>query len=380
MKPPQRLTQKAILRYALQGALFAVAASTGVVIFYSAPETLEHLDDFNWWINGLLFGLIVSAWLLNGSRVYLLSRSLGYTLTYRQSLSVSLSSEFGIAATPAGMGGAAIRLSLLRRAGISWAHGTTMLAVDVVLDSIFFLLLVPFAAYSILNNPKIRQTVSKIPPGGTLGLLLSLAVAGILLGWAVRSRWFRRWIHTQCLRPGWRDYRLPARFRLLRWKVAHGWHQMKEGFRHLLGLKRGAVLLTFAVASLQWTCRYSVLPILFYALSFPTDPVLLFLLQGFLFTASLFFVLPGGGGGVEVATAIILRQIIKPSVVGVVVLLWRFFTYHLYLIGGGCMFFWTCARLPHVFPASPTAKEEVEIAFDDAPNPDSPPVCGGPGI
>ncbi len=369
MKPPKRLTQKALLRYALQGALFAVAATTGVVIFYSAPETLEHLDDFNWWINGLLFGLIVSAWLLNGSRVFLLSRSLGYSLSYRQSLSVSLSSEFGIAATPAGMGGAAIRLSLLKRAGVSWAHGTTMLAVDVALDSIYFLLLVPFAVYSILNNPKIRNTLAKIPPAGTLGILAGLVAGGILLWRVAQSAWFKNWIEVQCRRPALLEYHLPARFRLLRWKAAHGWHQMKDGLRHLLGLKRGAVLLTFCAASLQWTCRYSVLPILFYALSFPSDPVLLFLLQGFLFTASLFFVLPGGGGGVEVATAIILRQIIRPSVVGVVVLLWRFFTYHLYLIGGGCMFFWTCARLHQLFPAAPAAREEEEITFEDPENP-----------
>ncbi len=351
------------MRYAVQGAALAVLATVGVVLFYTDPVTFEHLRRIGWEMKTALLSMIVFAWLCNGMRVRLLTHSLGYRLSYIQSLSVSLSSEFGIAATPAGMGGAAIRLTLLKRAGVPLAHGTSMLAMDVALDSLFFLLLLPFAFYSIAQNAKIRALIGTVEPAQWLAVLAGFVLGFALIAGTIRSRRFHKILKILIHHSTLRRYRLPARFRLVRWKTIGGWHQMMEGFVHLLHLKWGSVLLTFGCASLQWICRYSILPLLLYGLNVPCDPVLFFLLQGLLFTGSLLLVLPGGGGGVEVSAAIVLRQVIPPYLVGVVILLWRFFTYHLYLLGGGSMFLWTCARLQRLFPS--VLPETEEISFEE---------------
>ena len=97
----------------------------------------------------------------------------------------------------------------------------------------------------------------------------------------------------------------------LRWKAA--WLASNERrLRHLLGLKRGGVDLR---AALQWTCRYSVLPILFYASRFLRRIIVP--ASGSIFTASI-FVLPAGRGGSGHHHPASDHQ---PSVVGVVVLL-----------------------------------------------------------
>ncbi|MBN2329888.1 MAG: flippase-like domain-containing protein [Candidatus Omnitrophica bacterium] len=365
MSKSRRFTPKQVLRYAVQGAVLAVLAAGGVVLFYTDPGTFQHLRKIHTPMKCWMGAMVVFAWLCNGMRVFLLSRSLGYKLRYIQCLSVSLSSEFGIAATPAGMGGAAIRLTLLKRAGVPLAHSTAMLAMDVALDTVFFLLLIPFAVYSIAQNAKIRALFAAVEPLHW-GLTLSAAAAGLIfLAWTVRSKWLHDRVNQIALHPFFSTYRLPARLRLVRGKAWSGWRQMSEGFTRLLQLKWGSVLLTFCCASMQWICRYSILPLLLYALSLPCDPVLLFLLQGFLFTGSLVLVMPGGGGGVEVASAVILRQIIPPNLVGVVVLLWRFFTYHLYLLGGGSMFLWTCTRLRQFFPSAEAPEEEITFEEPD---------------
>lgn len=363
MSKPRPFTPKIVMRYAVQGAALAALAAIGVVVFYADPATIDHMRRLSWGLRAWLAVMIVFAWLCNGMRVFLLTHSLGYKLRYIQCLSVSLSSEFGIAATPAGMGGAAIRLTLLKRAGVPLAHGTSMLAMDVALDSLFFLLLMPFAFLSIARNPKIHLWFKGVEPAALLAGLLMAVFAIASLIWIAQSQEYRTILHRIVHHSVLSRYRLPARSRLIRWKGVSGWHQMKGGFIHLLQLRWGSVLLTFCCASLQWICRYSILPLLLYGLSLPCDPVLLFLLQGFLFTGSLLVVLPGGGGGVEVSAAIILRQIIPPYLVGVVVLLWRFFTYHLYLLGGGSMFLWTCARFRRLFP-SLTLEGEEEITFE----------------
>lgn len=364
----RRFTPKIVMRYAVQGAALAVIAAIGVTIFYTDPATFEHLRRVGWGMKAWLLAAIVFAWLCNGTRVFLLTHSLGYRLRYIQCLSVSLSSEFGIAATPAGMGGAAIRLTLLKRAGVSLAHGASMLAMDVALDSLFFLLLLPFAALSLARNPKIHLFFRGVDSAALLAaiLLVVLVIASIVKIVTAKNGDLYilfRWIssHSALSRR-----RLPARLRMARWKATSGWRQMTGGFIQLLHLRWGSVLLTFACASMQWICRYSVLPLLLYSLSIPCDPVLLFFLQGLLFTGSLLVVLPGGGGGVEVGAAIVLRQVIPPYLVGIVVLLWRFFTYHMYLLGGGSMFLWTCAHFKSLFPSNALENGE-EIAFE---NPD----------
>jgi uncharacterized membrane protein YbhN (UPF0104 family) len=60
--------------------------------------------------------------------------------------------------------------------------------------------------------------------------------------------------------------------------------------------------------------------------------------------------LPGGGGSVEVATAIILGHFVPVTMVGLVLLLWRFSTYHLYLLAGGAVFFYVSGHMNTIFP------------------------------
>ncbi len=365
MKKPPKLTQKTLLRYAIQGVVLGVLATTAVVFFTTEADTIEQLRNFRWQLGILLFFIVFIAWICNGFRVMILSRSLGYPLQYKQSIAVSLSSEFGIAATPAGMGGAVIRLALLRRAGIPLAHGTSMLATDVTLDIMFFLMLFPFAVYSIIQNPKILALFTNIDLRDWQMILLILLGIVVVISFIVRfhflQKFYKRIIQWTLLGR----YRIPARMRLLNWKIKGGWRQTKEGVQHLFGMRKSAVLLTFLMASIQWTCRYSILPITLYALSIPNDPILLFMLQGILFMASLLFVLPGGGGGVELSTALILQLIIPHAVIGIVILIWRLFTYHLYLLGGGITFFITGSRLNTLFPQKPPAYEEEEITFDE---------------
>ncbi len=297
-----------------------------------------------------------------------LSHSLGHPLRYKQCLAISLSSEFGIAATPVGMGGAVIRLALLRRAGISLAHGTSMLATDVALDICYFLLLLPLAIYSLMRNQKILALFQKWDNRSWIPILIGALFFILFIYLVIRYHLIWRGIKKIAAWPKLDPYRLPARFRLLKWKLIVEIRHFKEGLHILFRMRRSAVLINFCLASMQWTCRYSILPLILYAFSLINDPIPLFLLQGLLFSASLLFVLPGGGGGVEMTTAFILGLLIPKALVGVVLLLWRFFTYHLYLAGGGVAFTLVCAYLNTLFPPANGMEEDEGITFQNDGN------------
>ncbi len=353
MKRGPTLNNRKMLRFVLQGVALGALATVLVLAFTLRQGTWRHLRDFSpaWLL--LLFGMVIVAWACNGARVWLMCRAAGHPLRYRQTIAVSLSTEFGIAATPAGVGGTVIRLSLLRQAGLPLTTAGSLLATDAAIDAVFFTLLSPFAIYVILRDGVLRALFSKPSDLDALFGLLGFAacVAGAVF--LLRSASFHRVVARVANATEFgRRRRLAARHRHLRINVRRSVRRILSTLAFLWRQRKGALFLNFACASVQWSCRYMILPVIIYSLGFTANPLPLFLAQGFLFGLSLLVVVPGGGGSVELLTALILPNLVPASVVGVIVLVWRFFTYHLYILGGGAMFFYACQRMHRLFPES----------------------------
>jgi uncharacterized protein (TIRG00374 family) len=303
-------------------------------------ETWAQLHGFNPLWLPLLAVMVFTAWACNGARVWLFCRALGYPLTYRTALQASLSQEFGVAATPAGIGGAVIRLTLLRRAGVPVAAGGSMLASDAAIDVLFFALLAPFAAWVMLHDALFARVLERLDSRLVLPGFVAAGLGLVVLVALLHSAWLHRLIERLASATHFgRSKRLAARHRFLRRTTARTLRRMREALALLWGRRKSALVLNFLLASVQWTCRYSLLPLILLAVGSRVNPVPLFLAQGLLFMLSMLVVAPGGGGVVEVLAALILPAFVPVPLVGTVVLLWRLFTYHLYLLGGGAAFF-----------------------------------------
>jgi len=354
MKRPTSLNQKKLLRYGLQGVALGALATVLVIVFTAREETLDHLRQFSPRYLFLMFGMVGTAWLCNATRIKIMCRAAGYRLTFRQSLAVSLATEFGVAATPAGVGGTVIRLSLLRQAGLPLAESGSLLAADAAIDLVFFLLLTPAAGYVLIKNGLLRQLTNEpteLDALFVLGALIALLVGAIML---LRTDAFHRALSRMAVATAFgRRRRLAARHRHLRITVSRSVRRVCASLIFLWKQRKGTLVLNLAIASVQWCCRYLLLPVILYSLGVAVNPLPLFLVQGILFGLSLLVVVPGGGGSVELLSALILPNFAPSHVVGVVVLVWRFFTYHLYLLGGGTMFFYACHRLHRLFPQAP---------------------------
>lgn len=359
MKRAPTLNQVRLLRYVLQGVALGAVATVLVLVFTTGEDTWEHLRDFSPAYLPLLVAMVLTAWSCNGARVWLMCRAMGHRLLYRQALAVSLSSEFGIAATPAGVGGTVIRLTLLRQAGVPFVTSGSLLAADAAVDVVFFGLLAPFAVYLLVHEGLLRAVVDEPSQTDTLVVfaLVAGAVAGLVL--LLRSEGFHRGLARLLGATEFgRRRRLVARHRHLRTSVRRSIRRIAGSLAFLWRERKGALLLNLSLASLQWCCRYMILPVILLSLNTPVNPLPLFLVQGVLFALSLLVVAPGGGGSVELLTALVLPGFVSSGLIGVVVVVWRFFTYHLYLMGGGAVFFYTCHRLHRIFPQSKTERLE----------------------
>jgi glycosyltransferase 2 family protein len=364
MKRAPTLNQKRMIRFVLQGVALGAIVTVAVLVLTVRKDTFEQLRGFSAAYVPLLFAMVVTAWACNGARIWIMCRAAGHRLRYRQAIGVSLSTEFGIAATPGGVGGAVIRLTLLRQAGLPLTTAGSLLAADAAVDVAFFSILAPFAIHIILKDGILRGVLRN---PSNLDALYGLLVVGALLAgfvFLLRSDGFHRTLSRLAGATSFgRRRRLPARLRHLRIAVRRSVRRMASSLSFLWRHRKGALVLNLVVASVQWTCRYMLLPLILVSLGAEhVKPLPLFIIQGTLFALSLIIVLPGGGGSVELLSALVLPNFIQPALIGVVVLVWRFFSYHLYVLGGGAMFFYVCHRLHRLFPkASHPLAEDVPM-------------------
>lgn len=286
------------------------------------------------------------SWSCTASRFWLLCRSLGYPIPYRRSLELALSIEFGVAATPGGLGGTAIFLTLLRQEGIPLPTGTSIWLADLASDAFFFAAFSPIAIFFMLRNWNWSGFFQGLEKPHLIGVLVVLSLFCGFMMWAVSKCNYLERIEALTERYSFaRRRRIPARLRLLRWRYLRSVRQIRTACFFLWRQRKSILLVNLMLAAGQWFARYGLLPCILAAFSINVSPWPLILIQGILMTSSLFFILPGGGGSVEVAMAVLLGHFVPLSLAGVIVILWRFFTYHLNLMVGGIVFFRACQRL-----------------------------------
>jgi len=333
MRESVRTGKSALRRGALAAVTLAGTATVVVLLATVEPGTIERARSASLPLLALSVLLVLGAWAALAGRMLLNGRALGYRLTFERAALVSLSSEFGAAVSPGGAGGPAVRVALLRRLGVPAAMGATMAGADILLDGIFFVLMMPLALTVLVTEPVCRLWAGNgTATLGRAGLRFAIAVA-LLAGlvWAARAmgrtRRVRRWRAARYL------------FVLCR-RARRELADMRQAATFLYRRRKRLLLCNLVLAGIQWTCRYGVLPVLLVAFGCTRNPLPLLPIQGLLLMVSALVVIPGGGGSVEALSALILPSFMSRPLVGVVVLVWRLLTYHLNLMAGGASFAW----------------------------------------
>ena len=323
---------------AVQGLAISIIAAALVLLFTSSEETWLLLKErVHWPLVPLLALPVFVSWICNGLRFQLMSRCIGIPLSFRRACSIAISAEFGIAATPGGVGGHAIRLGFLKRSGISYIQGGSLLAADLFMDLIFFSLVTPFALTALVRHFDTTRLAFSNTPGPAWLLIPAIPVLLFLFRKPLANA-FRK-------HPAFDRYRMGGRLRLLRIRMLRGVREGRQATAEIFRHHRSALLLNLLLAAIQFSSRYSILPLAIWMIGCPVEPLPLILVQGVLFMISIAIVAPGGGGSVEALAAFVLTPFVPVNLIGVVILLWRLFTYHFYLLFGGAVFAFTFRRI-----------------------------------
>lgn len=300
----------------------ALAATLIVPAFIGGEDALRatlHLPASGYCA---LFATILASWVARALKLGTLLRRMGVDLEFMHVFEISLATDFGFLATPAGLGGYAASVYYVRRAGASLDVAAALTAADQVLDLMFFALALPVAGILFFGAGLPAPLVAAAL--GVATLLATLAFVALL---AYRSR---RTSHSAFAAL------------IARWpRVQRAIHAASRFLTHLRGqigtlASGGPVFLggVFGLTIVQWMTRYGVLWLVLQLLGHPVPFWLLLVLQGLVLHVAQWSGIPAGGGGAELGLSAALTTWLPATTLGTALLLWRMVTLYLALLAG----------------------------------------------
>ena len=286
-------------------------------------------------------------WITNTLRLQLWTAFVGHPVSLLGGLRVVLASILGSAVTPTSSGGGVFKWALLTRHGLPPGAAASLLTVEVVEDTLFFLLALPLAlvATTALDIPELRATFSTLGSRAVplvltivillllLGLGASLALRGTL--GRVLCRWSRRG------------------FVRVRQAVQRSLQEAATVYRLIAQRGKTRFAFSMGLTTVQWTARYSVATAVLAFLGVPVRPVLFGLLQWATFTLMNAVPTPGAIGGAEAAFAVLYSPFVPSSILGVATAAWRLTLFYL-PVSAAALVFLVTRRLPTGPPAAKT--------------------------
>ncbi|MDA0728287.1 MAG: lysylphosphatidylglycerol synthase transmembrane domain-containing protein [Bacteroidetes bacterium] len=261
--------------------------------------------------------------------------------------------ELASALTPSVVGGSAVAAFILHRNGLTWGRSLATVMATAMLDEMFFILAVlgvalvaGTGAFLPQAAPWIEGSLGAVFAGGC-GFMLGLAVflaCALLLN--------PRGVNQTLLG-------LSSRKVLMRWKdrIASLANDLLEASRSL----RSMPTLSWGLASLatvaSWTARFATLHVLLLAVVEPLVDAMggqaaeglshaaVWARQLAMWTVLMISPTPGSAGLAEFALPAFMQDlmpcVLAPAAWTAIVLLWRWLTYHIYLLVGAVLMpFW----------------------------------------
>jgi uncharacterized protein (TIRG00374 family) len=306
--------------------LLALMVALVIPVWLGGGETVARLRQFPLPPLLAMFAMIIGCWLINSLRLRLLLGEQRGRLGWCKSLGVVISTEFALCATPGGSGGPLTLMGLLARNGIRPAHGSAVFAMDQLSDLLFFLCaLVGIMLYALFHSlsPRLEWL---------LGLSAVSMLGGVVVGLLV-VRFYRRLVRLLGLALKAFHVRVSTR-----WRWARRLLRFLAAFTQTLKLPWHTLLGVFALTSLHWLLRYSVLYLALRGLGGDVQWAWSFLIQMLSLTAGQFSLLPGGAGAAELTSAALLAPMVGKSTAAAAILIWRAVTYYFYLLAGAPVF------------------------------------------
>lgn len=283
-----------------------------------------------WW---LLVALLMMA-IRDIAYMYRIRVLTDRVISWRKSFDVIMLWEFASALTPSVVGGSGVAMFIIHKEGISLGKSTAIVMVTALLDELFYIITVPFVLFMIGTQHLFPVELSTTVLGITLSTKEVFVVGySFILGLTALIS-YGVFINPERLKK-----MLVALFKirvLKKWKrraIKTG-NDIELTSQELKSKPFNFWIKAFGATFFSWTARFWVVNFLILAFTNGSDHFLIYGRQLVMWVIMLISPTPGGAGVAEFAFDGFLKEFIPFGLAGLLVVLWRLFSYYPYLIIG----------------------------------------------
>ncbi len=314
--------------------LFIVLSVTAVFFIAFSNEDLTNAWDAIRQMNLGWLACILLCWLIytvaDGMNYWFYLKGQGFRISIGRAVNVALIGFYYCNITPGAAGGQPMQVNSLRKAGIPVGYGTMAVTVRFITNQTMTSVIAALLYF--LNRDFVHRQLEGAVWFVMIGWLINFAAVPLVLLAAFKRNWVQKlaeWL-ISCLK----------RLRLVRNReaaVSKVTEVLDTYHSALLDLMHQPIqiLLQFLCSAIGMTALFSTTVFVYFAFGQRGTPWYHILtISSLLFVSASYTPLPGASGAQEGGFLLYFRDIFRDGTIGLALLIWRFFTYYLYLIVG----------------------------------------------
>ena len=335
--------KKVSIRRVILPVLIGAGISAYLIATNFKPESLKAIHFSGRLVLGLVLALLALL-IRDAAFVYKVRLSSGEKLSWGQCLQTIIMWEFGAAVTPK-LSEVAFVLYILKRSGLSYGRSTGVIVLNSFMDNVVFVVL--FGILYIAMGHRILLVSADCPDlaGGHVGQKLMLHVRHLAdLAWVGYGIFC-----AVALFFGIALFALPAATKRFFYRVGNTklLHRFQNSFNHLgdeieitANEYKNQTKLFWAkmtlATTINWTMRYLIVNALVFAFANGAIPDMweVYARQYVLWIFLVIPTTPGASGWAEISFIALNCEFMPLGLSAAIALIWRIFTYYLYLLAG----------------------------------------------
>ncbi len=297
----------------------------GIIIFITYDtSTLENLKKVNVVYLVSAFLLHVLAWACWCARMRFLSRGMGWKISFRDSIDVLMPSLFVATITPSAAGGEPVRIYILSKKGLSYGGATAVIATGRILD--LFLVVSLGMFFTLILGTVIENEILK----ALMGITAILIGTGffLLLTAVLKPELFKRFM-GYVLRKIKKESVID--------RVCYEIDDFRKAITLLVREGKREIIASVIATGGYWILDLIIPWVILLGLGIYVSPLKIVFLHLLVYVIILTPITPGSSGLAETSASLLFSSVIRSSVLGVFVFVWRFILYYFTMIVGFLM-------------------------------------------
>ena len=314
--------------------LFIALSITAVFFIAFSNEDLTNAWDAIKQMNLVWLGCIFACWLIytvcDGMNYWFFLRGQGFSISIGRAINVALIGFYYCNITPSSAGGQPMQVNSMRKAGIPVGYGTMAVTIRFItnqtMTSVIALVLY------LLNRDFVQQQLAGAIWLVRIGWMINFAAVPLVLLAAFKRNWVQKIMET--LIGGLEKLHLIRNREAAVSKVTEVLDTYHSALLDLMH-SPGQILLQFLCSTVGLTALFGTTVFVYYAFGMSGTPWYQVLtISCLLFVSASYTPLPGASGAQEGGFLLYFRDIFRDGTIGLALLIWRFFTFYIYLIVG----------------------------------------------